>query len=172
LSNENVGFRRLTLEHSTRRKKAGRRPRHAVALRRYLDFDLLGLGLLTQRESDRENAGLVLRVDLTRVDRPPQRERPRERAITPLDAMELLLRDFRVELSFAAQRKQPGQQIDEEPGLRAFLQDPSLRGNATADEIEFLKKLRFTRHRPTPLYYYRELQNLRDPLHFRRAHGG
>jgi transcriptional regulator with XRE-family HTH domain len=63
----------------------------------------------------------------------------------------------------------PVRQIDEEPGLRAFLQDPSLRGDATADEIEFLKRLRFTRHRPTPLYYYRELQNLRDPLHFRRA---
>jgi hypothetical protein len=59
--------------------------------------------------------------------------------------------------------------IDEEPGLRAFLQDPSLKGDATADEIEFLKRLRFTRHRPTALYYYRELQNLRDPLHFRRA---
>jgi transcriptional regulator with XRE-family HTH domain len=58
---------------------------------------------------------------------------------------------------------------DGEPGLRAFLQDPSLRGDATAEEIEFLEKLRFTRRRPTPLYYYREVQNLRDPLHFRRA---
>jgi transcriptional regulator with XRE-family HTH domain len=57
--------------------------------------------------------------------------------------------------------------VDEEPGLQAFLQDPSLRGDATAEEIEFLKKLQFTRKRPTPLYYYRELQNLRDPLHFR-----
>ncbi len=65
--------------------------------------------------------------------------------------------------------QQPVLQIDDEPGLRAFLQDPSLRGDATADEIDFLKKLRFTRHRPTPLYYYRELQNLRDPLHFRGA---
>jgi transcriptional regulator with XRE-family HTH domain len=65
--------------------------------------------------------------------------------------------------------QQPVSPIGEEPGLRAFLQDPSLRGDATADEIEFLKRLRFTRHRPTPLYYYRELQNLRDPLHFRRA---
>jgi transcriptional regulator with XRE-family HTH domain len=59
--------------------------------------------------------------------------------------------------------------VDEEPGLQAFLQDPGLRGDATAEEIAFLKKLRFTRQRPTPLYYYRELQNLRDPLHFRRA---
>ena len=59
--------------------------------------------------------------------------------------------------------------IDEEPGLRAFLDDESLRGDATVDEIEFLKRLRFTRQSPTALYYYRELQNLRDPLHFRRA---
>jgi transcriptional regulator with XRE-family HTH domain len=60
----------------------------------------------------------------------------------------------------------PVRPVDEEPGLRAFLQDPSLRGDATTEEIEFLKKLQFTRQRPTPLYYYRELQNLRDPLHF------
>ena len=52
---------------------------------------------------------------------------------------------------------------------RFLLEDPSLRSDATAEEIEFLKKLRFTRKRPTPLYYYRELQNLRDPLHFRRG---
>jgi len=65
--------------------------------------------------------------------------------------------------------REPAPPVDEEPGLHAFLQDPSLRGDATAEEIEFLKKLQFTRKRPTPLYYYRELQNLRDPLHFRRA---
>jgi transcriptional regulator with XRE-family HTH domain len=59
--------------------------------------------------------------------------------------------------------------VGEEPGLQAFLRDPSLSGDATAEEIEFLRKLQFTRKRPTPLYYYRELQNLRDPLHFRRA---
>ncbi len=35
------------------------------------------------------------------------------------------------------------------------------------DEIEFLKNLKFRGRRPTALYYYRELQNLRDPLHFR-----
>jgi len=33
--------------------------------------------------------------------------------------------------------------------------------------FEFLKQLRFKYARPTPLYYYRALQNLRDPLHFR-----
>jgi len=62
--------------------------------------------------------------------------------------------------------REPAPPLDEEPGFQAFLQDPSLRGDATAEEIEFLKKLQFTRKRPTPLYYYRELQNLRDPLHF------
>ena len=57
--------------------------------------------------------------------------------------------------------------VSEEPGLQAFLRDASLRSDASADEIAFLKKLSFAEKRPTPLYYYRELQNLRDPLHFR-----
>jgi transcriptional regulator with XRE-family HTH domain len=56
--------------------------------------------------------------------------------------------------------------FDEEQGLKEFLQDASLSGGATEEEIEFLKRLRFKRKRPTPLYYYRELQSLRDPLHF------
>jgi transcriptional regulator with XRE-family HTH domain len=57
--------------------------------------------------------------------------------------------------------------FEEEPGFKEFLRDASLRGNATEEEIKFLKGLRFKERRPTPLYYYRELQNLRDPLHFR-----
>jgi len=60
-------------------------------------------------------------------------------------------------------------QLEEEPGLQAFLKDRSLSGNATTEEIEFLKQLRFKdSRRPTALYYYRELQNLRDPMHFHR----
>ncbi len=55
----------------------------------------------------------------------------------------------------------------EERGLREFLQDRSLSGTVTAHELEFLKKLRFKGRTPTALYYYRELQSLRDPLHFR-----
>jgi transcriptional regulator with XRE-family HTH domain len=62
--------------------------------------------------------------------------------------------------------REPERQSGEEPGLRAFLKNPSLGGDATGQEIEFLRKLRFEGKRPTPLYYYRELQNLRDPLHF------
>ena len=58
--------------------------------------------------------------------------------------------------------------LDEEPGLKRFLQDSSLSSDVSKEEIEFLKKLRFRGRRPTPLYYYRELQNLRDPLSFER----
>ena len=68
---------------------------------------------------------------------------------------------------FAFVEREPETPLGEERGLREFLRDPSLSGDATAEEIEFLRKLRFRRTRPTPLYYYRELQNLRDPLHFR-----
>jgi len=60
----------------------------------------------------------------------------------------------------------------EEAGFKEFLRDRTLSGDAAPDEIEFLKKLRFKGKRPTPLYYYRELQNLRDPLHFRRPARG
>jgi transcriptional regulator with XRE-family HTH domain len=63
--------------------------------------------------------------------------------------------------------KEPEQPFEEEPGLKKFLRDTRLSGDASEEEIEFLRKLRFKTERPTPLYYYRELQNLRDPLHFR-----
>jgi transcriptional regulator with XRE-family HTH domain len=58
-------------------------------------------------------------------------------------------------------------QPEAELGLKEFLKDSSLSGSATEEEIEFLKNLRFNGKRPTAIYYYRELQNLRDPLHFR-----
>jgi transcriptional regulator with XRE-family HTH domain len=62
--------------------------------------------------------------------------------------------------------RKSGELFVEEPGLREFLEDPALSGTATDDEVAFLKRLRFNGKRPTPLYYYRELQNLRDALHF------
>jgi transcriptional regulator with XRE-family HTH domain len=68
---------------------------------------------------------------------------------------------------FAFMEKAPEDPDDQEPGLEAFLKDASLSGNATEEEIAFLKRLKFSGKRPTALYYYRELQNLRDPLHFR-----
>ncbi len=57
-------------------------------------------------------------------------------------------------------------ETEEEPGLGEFLRQ-SVNGGATEEEVDFLRRLRFKGKHPTPLYYYRELQNLRDPLHFR-----
>jgi transcriptional regulator with XRE-family HTH domain len=63
--------------------------------------------------------------------------------------------------------REPEQLFEEEPGFKEFLHDPQLSSDATEEELTFLKRLRFKTKRPTPLYYYRELQSLRDPLHFR-----
>jgi len=68
---------------------------------------------------------------------------------------------------FAFVEKEGDQASEELPGFKRFLRDPSLSGEASKEEIEFLKRLRFNGKQPTPLYYYREWQNLRDPLHFR-----
>jgi transcriptional regulator with XRE-family HTH domain len=68
---------------------------------------------------------------------------------------------------FAFVEREHKQPFDEEPGLKAFLRDTSLSGDVSEEEIAFLRQLRFKGKRPTPLYYYRALQNFRDPLHFR-----
>jgi transcriptional regulator with XRE-family HTH domain len=68
---------------------------------------------------------------------------------------------------FAFVEKQSETACEEAPGLKEFFQDASLSAGATGEEIAFLKSLRFRGRHPTPLFYYRELQNLRDPLHFR-----
>ncbi|MGA2877378.1 MAG: helix-turn-helix transcriptional regulator [Bryobacteraceae bacterium] len=62
--------------------------------------------------------------------------------------------------------QEPQQSFALEPGFERFLNDKSLSADATEDEIEFLRALKFRGRRPAPLFYYRELQNLRDPLHF------
>jgi transcriptional regulator with XRE-family HTH domain len=67
---------------------------------------------------------------------------------------------------FAFVEMEPEQPVGDHPGLKEFLEHASLSGDVTQEEIEFLKRLRVKGKRPTPLYYYRELQNLRDPLHF------
>ena len=58
-------------------------------------------------------------------------------------------------------------QPEVEPGFKEFLNDRSRSGTATKEEKELLRNLRFNGKRPISLYYYRELQSLRDPLHFR-----
>jgi transcriptional regulator with XRE-family HTH domain len=63
------------------------------------------------------------------------------------------------------ERQGGGSQV--EPGFSEFLGLSDLSGDATEDEMEFLSNLKFKQQRPTALFYYRELQNLRDPLNFR-----
>lgn len=58
---------------------------------------------------------------------------------------------------------------EDEPGFLAFMQDTALSGDVSAEEVDFLKQLKFRGKRPSALYYYRALQNLRDPLHFPTA---
>lgn len=68
--------------------------------------------------------------------------------------------------TFEFMERGPDKASGEEPGLKEFLDDSSLSGDATEEELAFLRTLTFENKRPTPLYYYRELQSLRDPLHF------
>ena len=56
--------------------------------------------------------------------------------------------------------------LGEEPGFPEFLRNSAMSGDAAEAEIEFLRSLKFKQNRPSPLYYYRELQSLRDPFHF------
>lgn len=57
--------------------------------------------------------------------------------------------------------------FEQEPGLEEFLRNRAMSADISAAEVAFLRSLRFEDARPTALYYYRELQNLRDPLNFR-----
>ena len=59
----------------------------------------------------------------------------------------------------------------DEPGLTDFLQDSVLCNELSKEELEFLRGLRIKNRQPNRLFYYRALQNLRDPLHFLTAEG-
>jgi transcriptional regulator with XRE-family HTH domain len=67
---------------------------------------------------------------------------------------------------FEFAEQEPPQPAAVEPGLEQFLKDPTLSSDATEEEVAFLKALKLRGKQPSPIYYYRELQNLRDPLHF------
>jgi hypothetical protein len=95
-----------------------------------------------------------------------------------LESWDIDLRTFGVEVVLNRQvasgglkrfefvEKEPEPPLALEPGLKEFLEDRALSADATEEEITFLRRLRFEGRRPAPIYYYRELQNLRDPLHF------
>ena len=93
-----------------------------------------------------------------------------------IDSWSIEVKTFRMEI-ILNRRLAPGgtkrfefMERPEEPpvgqGFELFLKDRSLSGDATDEEIEFLRSLKFRKRQPSSLYYYRELQNLRDPLHF------
>src|SRR5438067_2007986 len=75
-----------------------------------------------------------------------------------------LTRSHLKKLEFREAEPEPA--FETEPGLEAFLDDPKLSAGITEHETAFLKSLSPDGKRPSPLYYYRELQNLRDPLNF------
>jgi hypothetical protein len=68
--------------------------------------------------------------------------------------------------TFTFVESEPAGSSGDEPGLTEFLQDPRLNDRATEEEIRLLRQQRFRGARPNKLFYYRALQNLRDPLHF------
>lgn len=71
--------------------------------------------------------------------------------------------------TFAFIEIEPREGSDEESGLAEFLKDKRLSGDAMEEEIRLLRRQVFGGRRPTGLYFYRALQNLRDPLHFREG---
>ena len=92
-----------------------------------------------------------------------------------IEAWDIELASFAMEIVLN-QRLAPGQSrrlefverdLDEpvngEPGFTEFLRDRSLSGDIAEEEIQVPRSMRFKGKRPTSLYYYRALQNLRDP---------
>ena len=98
-----------------------------------------------------------------------------------IDSWDIDLKTFGIEVAlnrrlapgrvkrFEFVEQEPQQPFRLEPGFEQFLNDKTLSGDATEEEIEFLKTLNFKGRRPAPMYYYRELQSLRDALHFPTA---
>jgi len=67
---------------------------------------------------------------------------------------------------FEFREAEPKPVLEMQQGWKEFLDDAKLSAGITEDETLFLKSLRFDGKCPSALYYYRELQNLRDPLNF------
>ena len=75
-----------------------------------------------------------------------------------------LTRSHRKKLEFREAEPESPHEI--EPSLQEFLQNAKLSDGITGDELDFLKSCALKGRRPSVIYYYRQLQNLRDPLNF------
>ncbi len=67
---------------------------------------------------------------------------------------------------FAFIELSPEQPTEDSEGLSELLSDNMGSLEITDEEIEILRGLKIRGRKPNSLFYYRELQNLRDPLHF------
>jgi transcriptional regulator with XRE-family HTH domain len=95
-----------------------------------------------------------------------------------IESWDIDLRTFRIDIipnrklvsggrkRFEFVETEPERPLELGPGFQEFLADTNLSGDATEEELAFLETLKFKGRRPTGIYYYRELQNLRDPLNF------
>jgi transcriptional regulator with XRE-family HTH domain len=94
-----------------------------------------------------------------------------------IDSWKIDLRTFSMEIKldsrlgsgtkrFEYMEKPPDRPLVIAQGLEQFLKDKSLSGGATDEEVAFLQTLTFKGRQFSPLYYYRALRDLRDPLHF------
>lgn len=95
-----------------------------------------------------------------------------------LESWELDLESFRLDIglnrrlvaeprrTFAFVERDPAEIPQERAALEEFLADPRLSGDVNREEIRLLRALPLGGRRPTPVFYYRALQLLRDPLHF------
>ena len=68
--------------------------------------------------------------------------------------------------TFSFTERDRSEEEGSDAALAEFLADPRLSGDVTDGEIGILRTHRFGDRRPTKLYYYRAVQNLRDSLHF------
>ena len=65
-----------------------------------------------------------------------------------------------------AERATPENETDPPSGFVEFLEDAALAADVTEEETDLLRAHVFGARHPTKMYYYRALQNLRDPIHF------
>jgi hypothetical protein len=74
----------------------------------------------------------------------------------------LVAEDHRI---FVFVEQDPDDGSREEGGLAQFLRERKVEDQVTDAEVRLLRRHRLGGRRPNKLYYYRALQNLRDPLH-------
>ncbi len=154
------------------KRKAGELPqpldehRRDVLLRTCNDSNREDLKRIFEKDAYGEVERLITQTILSQLGHDQDIE-------TGLRSWHLDLKTFTLNLVLSSGRKQfHFTEITDdriEAGFEQFRRDKSLSGDITKEEFDFLKGLRFRDRRPTAIYYYRALQILRDPLHFKES---